>query len=358
MSQLPIPELQVRGFRCFRELHLERLGRLNLITGRNSVGKSFLLDALWLSAQRGLPSVVTEQLVARGEVTPWWPGTGPEAAVADDPAAALAGLFWGRAPIYELPSFDLAFGGESLKFSFVGDGASAGAVPQLVIACGTRFGQRVDLGLQPSSWWVPRSKRAAAPWPGSPSAVPAVHLDTHFRDWALLSDYWDRAGLGGHHEAVLRAMRLVDPDVELLQFVSEPANRLRRTPFVRVGGSREPVSLEVLGDGVAAVFAMMLCLVEAKGGVLLLDEAETGLHYSVQPDLWRLLLLTSRELDVQVFATTHSTDCIASFEQALATCEEGEGYLVRLQRKADRRHTTTYDGDDLAVVTRHHVEVR
>lgn len=358
MNQLPIPDLHIRGFRCFRELHLERLGRVNLVTGRNSVGKSFLLDAVWLAAQRGLPSVITEQLVARREVAPWWPGPGPEAGAADDPAAALAGLFYGRPPVYELPSLEVSFGAECLRAAFADDHGPRATVPQFVVGSADRFSQRVELGTQPSAWWVPRSKRAAVPWPGSAGAVPAVHLDTHVRDWALLSDYWDRAGLGDHHQVVLRAMRLVYAEVQLLQFVSEPANRLQRTPLVRIRGHREPVSLEVLGDGVAAVFAVMLCLVEAEGGVLLLDEAETGLHYSVQPDLWRLVLLAAQELNVQVFATTHSTDCIAGFERAAAESAGGDAKLVRLQRKDDRLHVTTFGESDLSAVVGHAIEVR
>ena len=76
-------------------------------------------------------------------------------------------------------------------------------------------------------------------------------------------------------------------------------------------------------------------LAHAKDGVLLVDEIENGIHYSVQPDLWRVVFEMATRLNVQVFATTHSYDCIKAFEEAARESEE-EGVLVRLARKGDR----------------------
>jgi AAA15 family ATPase/GTPase len=45
-KDLILNSLEIRRFRCFRELRIERLGRVNLIVGKNHVGKSALLEAL------------------------------------------------------------------------------------------------------------------------------------------------------------------------------------------------------------------------------------------------------------------------------------------------------------------------
>ncbi len=59
--------------------------------------------------------------------------------------------------------------------------------------------------------------------------------------------------------------------------------------------------------------------VTSAGGCLFVDEIDTGLHYSVMAKMWHLLIETARRLDVQVFASTHSLDCL----QALArVCQE------------------------------------
>ena len=58
------------------------------------------------------------------------------------------------------------------------------------------------------------------------------------------------------------------------------------------------------------MLTLALSLASAKGGFLLIDEIETGLHYSVHRNMWRLVIETAKRLDVQVFATTHSKDCL------------------------------------------------
>ncbi len=53
------------------------------------------------------------------------------------------------------------------------------------------------------------------------------------------------------------------------------------------------------------------------GGYLLVDEPDTGLHWTALDGMWRLLLATARRLDVQIFATTHSYDCIHGLASAI-----------------------------------------
>lgn len=72
------------------------------------------------------------------------------------------------------------------------------------------------------------------------------------------------------------------------------------TVLVWLRGENRPVPLTSLGDGMNRVLGIMLALIAAKGGLLLIDEVENGLHYSVQADLWRLILEMAEQLDVQV----------------------------------------------------------
>ncbi len=99
----------------------------------------------------------------------------------------------------------------------------------------------------------------------------------------------------------------------------------------------------------------------AQDGILLIDEIESGLHYSVQPDLWRLVFEVARRLNVQVFATTHSWDCIEAFQEAIQQDSEGDGLLISLRAKADEPgHVVAvlFDESELAIVTREQIKVR
>ena len=116
--------------------------------------------------------------------------------------------------------------------------------------------------------------------------------------------------------------------------------------------------LRSLGDGMVRVLGIALALVNVINGILLIDEIENGLHYLVQPDLWRLIFQTARQLNVQVFATTHSWDCIQAFQQVAQEDTESEGMLIRLEAKDGNIAATLFDEEELGIATREQIEVR
>ena len=64
---------------------------------------------------------------------------------------------------------------------------------------------------------------------------------------------------------------------------------------------------------------------------MLVDEIENGLHHSIQVEVWRLLFRLARANRMQVFATTHSMDCVRAFAKVAAE-HELDGKLLHLER--------------------------
>ncbi len=64
---LILNSLEVTNFRAFRRLQINRLGRVNLIVGKNNIGKTCLLEALRLYASRGALETMREILRERNE---------------------------------------------------------------------------------------------------------------------------------------------------------------------------------------------------------------------------------------------------------------------------------------------------
>lgn len=92
--------------------------------------------------------------------------------------------------------------------------------------------------------------------------------------------------------------------------------------------------------------------------MLLMDEAENGIHHSVHDDFWRMILRTAEENDVQVLATTHSFDCVRGFAKAAVESDTSEGVLVRLEREAERIRAVVYSEDELETAAKQRIEVR
>ena len=116
--------------------------------------------------------------------------------------------------------------------------------------------------------------------------------------------------------------------------------------------------LKSLGDGAVRIFSIALAIANSRDGFLLIDEAENGIHHSVQADFWKMVMKTSFENNVQVLATTHSWDCVVGFSRAAIEMEEAEGRMVRVDRVGDQMRIVEYTEEDLQVVTRQRIEVR
>ncbi len=114
--------------------------------------------------------------------------------------------------------------------------------------------------------------------------------------------------------------------------------------LVRLEGETDPTPLKSAGDGMVRIFQVALALESAKNGrttsadshnrpfrpellstravgMLLVDEIENGIHYTVLPDLWRFIFRVAHLHNVQVFATTHSWDCVEAFQGVAARRE-------------------------------------
>ena len=152
-------------------------------------------------------------------------------------------------------------------------------------------------------------------------------------------------------DRLLDALRVVEPR---LQSVED--NSSSGAPMIWVDvGLRELVPLPVMGSGMTQVARMVLAATAAQGGVLLIDEIENGLHHSVVPDVWRVVAAVAEQCDVQIFATTHSFECVEAAHEALGA----EGFrLHRLEVVDGERRCVTLSPIATAGAIRHNLEIR
>jgi hypothetical protein len=113
-----------------------------------------------------------------------------------------------------------------------------------------------------------------------------------------------------------------------------------------------------MGDGMWRMLGIALSLVRAQGGVLLIDEIDTGFHYTVMEDMWRLVYDAAKRFDVQVFAATHSRDCYQSLA-AIVQNEQMHHPEVTIQRiERGNPLAVAFTDEEIAVAARIGAEVR
>ena len=179
-----------------------------------------------------------------------------------------------------------------------------------------------------------------------------------------LAKHWDEVALTEWENRVIEALRLAligsGKSVERGTMVGDPDRHSSsaRRAVVKLSNHAKPVPLKSLGDGAISLFRVVLALANSRGGFLLIDEAENGIHHSVLKDLWRFILQVARENNIQVLATTHRLDCIKGFAQADSENEESEGVLIRLGMQDGIHRVIEHSEDELIIATEQSIEVR
>jgi hypothetical protein len=367
----------IQGYRGIRDLRLQGLGRANLITGKNNTGKSSVLEALEILASGGNLWTLHQILKSREEVHD---GRGEPLPPADPEGVfLLTSLFQGH-PVFQ-PSIDpisISAVGETEEFSirirptWVSPARDHDGREILVEDTEPRrAGQRPSLhGMQivvngqtdrlNSLELIQKYSNLALPrWmPSLEGQLMPCRLvgNSSPESSNMLGNLWDEAVVSGADREVIRGLQLIDPEVSSVFLVGGDGSR-PRTVMVRSSKHPRAVPIRSYGDGMNRLFELVLCLVSAAGGLLLIDEFETGLHHTVQLDVWRTVFRLAQELEVQVFATTHSWDTVKAFQEAAGESEE-EGALLRLVRHREQIVSTVFDEEELAIVTDEQFEVR
>ncbi len=371
-----ISTLTVERFRALRKLCIDGLGRVNLITGRNNTGKSSVLEALRILASDGSPAVIRNILRYREEDVG---ETDESARPLDAEGVFLLSTLFNGFPHFsaKLEAIVIATngGGRSMRLvmeagwlteernqdgtrklvpqqgELFGEGE---AIPALVIETA---GSRRMFPLDYMRRYAFRGRPVRPDTMDEPS-LPCVFVSPYGGERTVtLGTLWDKIALSDREKDVVKALQIIDPEISAVSMVGGEGPRRERTAIVRAGNLPRPVPLRSFGDGLNRLFGIFLSLVNAKGGLLLIDEFEIGMHHSVQLEAWRAVFELSRRLDIQVFATSHSWDSIEAFQKAASESKE-DGALVKLSRKGEDIVATVLAENELAVATRNRIEVR
>ena len=384
--------LEIKNFRILEDFRVSKLGRVNLIVGKNNSGKSSVLEALRIyagNAQREL----LEQIAAGHDETY---RLRKNEQFESDIQLPFEDLFIGRQfPQYETLAIsigELAPGDDVLQIEhgfLIEEEVVVKNDLEDIIERNIRRRRMLnpshdDLSSEAISHalFVTKGEHSSPPIQLDkysrirlPSRVEISGtlscsvIPTQFIPVDDLADEWDKIVFTEHEEVVRQALQIITPEFENLTFVrNDDDNKYQRQRFLRfakvkMSDSPYPVPLNSLGDGMLRVLQLVLKIFPAKGGFLLIDEFENGLHFSIQEKVWELLFEMAQKLDIQIFATTHSWDCIESFAKAAIARKDVEGVLFRVGRsvrESDRGQViaTVFDEDALYNITQADVEVR
>jgi AAA15 family ATPase/GTPase len=141
-----------------------------------------------------------------------------------------------------------------------------------------------------------------------------------------LMEQWHPIYNSPEEDLVIDALKIIEPKVKKFGFTYGDS-----IPQVLLENDKKPMPIRSMGEGMTRTLQLIISAVQANEGILLIDEFENGLHYSIQEKIWKLLLTLSKQHNIQIFATTHSLDTVNSFRNVVLEQEEIDtGAIIRL----------------------------
>jgi len=371
---MELKSLYIKNYKNFKELEIVTLAPVNLIIGRNNVGKSNLLEALFIYTANGSMRRLSEILQRRGNdiSSLFVKGNNSfeerESLLLEFVYNRDRRVFYdgGTIQIGESNNSSVSLSIGLVKYIFKEEEKngiktvvdikkiSLNETPQPLYQAKTAWGiftQRKGNIMIPLdndnllNVGLPQTKEIACQY------VYSNDQNVSLRN-ALL---WDNIVLLSKADYVIEALRIIDDRIDKLAFKADhqPGDR---QPYITYKGSEGSYRLSTLGDGMNHVLCILLAIVNCENGICLIDELENGLHYSVQGKLWEMIFMLSEKYNIQVFVTTHSRDCIDSF---IAVNKPQQGKIIRLDNRHGNIVAENYDDlEDMRFIAKNDIEIR
>lgn len=350
-----IEQLEVRNYRALTHLELRDASRINLVAGQNNAGKTSLLEAIFLLSAGGHPRIVvngnvlrTEQISLESDArsvrdTLWKPMfSALDTSQAVEITAQHHKLGLLRLELELKPTDEVKVTGLSRDQGSNLDSSNENMV--------LRFHRDGDLKCESSCRLTEEGIEQTHPKGSRPLFAATIILSRNG------DSQRDATHLGvlrrqKRSELVLAALREIEPRLRSIE-----DNSASGSPMIWGDvGLSELVPLPIMGEGMVRVARLVLAIASASNGVVLVDEVESGIHHTALPKMWRAVDEAARQFNTQVFATTHSFECVQAADETLAADALA---LHRLEVEGSRSRCITYTRDDIGAAIQHGLEVR
>ena len=367
---LYIPSIEMSGFKSLKHLKIDSFGSINLLTGDNNVGKSTLLEALFVYVAEGNSDVLFRIAGERMNCF--------ESRLEEDDEYTkkiFASFFTDWKLAYGNNILITSGTNKSLQIEFANyyevevqnEGGDTYFRRQLI---------RTEQELNDLSD-IEKYEAIIVKYEGEEQLVPFNRARMKLRrrqsdikniQFIRTSSYseevnarlWDNIALTDLEAEVINALRIIEPDIKGIAFLEEPVRSSslsgrRRAAYITYCGKEGRFPLSVMGDGMNRILSLILGLVNCKDGVCFIDEIENGVYYRRQSALWKIISHLVGKLHIQLFATTHSNDCVKSFAESVTGIT---AKLIRLEKREKGLKAVDYTAEEVSIAANNDIEVR
>lgn len=376
-----LASLDIKNYRNLKDLRIKFLNRVNLVTGKNNTGKSTLLEAIAIYATKADINLIYQILRERGEN---YRNSESVKNATETNIRAISSLFTNRKVSFEkndaisIGSLESTLFGDdkstdkSISLRFVKYFEELHKDNQGLTISRRRIELDNEIDKQLANYKVGFEYRV-----GNSSFTLPLDEDRPYRfnfrgvgtsenfqfirtiniDKETNGKLWDNIALTDKEHYVIDALKIIEPATERIAFIEESPRE--RSAVIKLSNSQIILPLRSMGDGINRILTIILALVNSDNGYLLIDEFENGLHHTVQKQLWSIIFNLAQKLNIQVFVTTHSEDCISGFEDVLNKPNNSlDGKLIRLENSNGIIKQIEFNSAELKIANDQNIETR
>jgi len=303
-----LTEIEIKQFKCFSNFKAEGFKRVNLIGGKNNVGKTAFMEACYVHTRAENISLMTTALIG----------------IKID--REVLNIFYGhydannqQQMLDATRTFSSISNIRQCSYSVIE--VDATKTYQFIIDAN-------EVNISARDFVLP---------PEHPSHI------------KIIDNFgWSDGGINWAYEAVQKH----DKEKELNQFVHEFDNNIEgfkvigHKPQFKVNGEYRDIT--EFGDGLKHYISIICGLYACENGYLFIDEIGNGIHYTQHDRLWELILTLSKKTNCQVFAITHSKEMLESFARVAKKLDEQDiSYTTLVKNKQQEIKAITQDSEML-----------
>lgn len=301
MNKHFIKEIEIKNFKCFKDFKAEGFGRVNLIGGKNNVGKTAFMEACYLSTTKNILDYFfkhIEFLTNRDYVNQVYDFNNKDNDINNLINHSQSCILVNKNKTktsFEINSsnytYDFYIQNEKIEYTY------------------DNLFSFLNFNIKNTKQYF------------SNQFIVSSNSYPNF-----MFDY-----LISKTKEVFTYQKLNDEIKTIFHYDS--IDILRGIPMVFQEQSTFP--LHSLGQGMKTFIYNISSLLIEKDQILFFDEVDNGIHYSLFDKLWEIILTISREQNVQVFATTHSKECIESYARVAKKLKETDIKFLSLYRNKE-----------------------
>jgi len=291
-----IKNIEIKNFKCFQNFKAEGFGRVNLIGGKNNVGKTAFMEAVYVNVHSESIEHLTYALYACTHSRNYL-----EYVNNKEPSV--------KKVLDTIQFYESESNIKTVKFK--------------VISIDAKKTYKFFDGIE-------------------------INKNEFSEDYKYADniEFIDNFGFTNYElKLVYEAVQIKDKEEVLYKYINEFDKNILK--FKIIGGDKPQCQkiegdyqdLNEFGDGLKHYISIICSLYACVNGYLFIDEIGNGIHYTHLDTLWELILTISKEQNVQVFATTHSKECIESYARVAKKLEDKEiTYTILSRLKSGEIH--------------------